>query len=240
MWQSSSSPWLCSAVMPFGVSNRIEHDGAVVRQSFAYLGLDVILDVTREVFRLVVIPSRCRRRRGDASPVSASSRSRRKYLPRTLGSQLRHGTHERACIHDVVAGANTVLYMQKPSWCFAVMTKYRCPAAFASDTHSRASNLTGLTGRPAAYSATGIRPVHDPLTDARHGLALPLARGERIEAPVDEQPEARHTPPVQPGIVPSTSAGAAYDLVRMPVGPSVLREIAGYSLLVTHFGISNE
>jgi len=41
-------------------------------------------------------------------------------------------------------GVARVANIEKPSWWRDVIVMYFTPAAFASDTHSRASNFTGL------------------------------------------------------------------------------------------------
>ena len=49
-------------------------------------------------------------------------------------------------------------YMQKPSWCLAVIVRYFWPARFASETQASASNFVGLNCLAScSYSAIGIR-----------------------------------------------------------------------------------
>jgi len=82
-----------------------------------------------------------------------------------------------------------------------VIIIYFCPALLASDTHSAAQNLTGWNlWANVSYSATGNRDpckVHDPLADARHLFAPPLARWHRIQASVDEYAELDLAPPIE-------------------------------------------
>ena len=60
-----------------------------------------------------------------------------------------------------------------------------------SCTQASASNFTGLNcfARCSYSLHRNLGAVHDPLADAGDRFALPLAGGDRIQAPVDEQAE---------------------------------------------------
>ena len=84
---------------------------------------------------------------------------------------------------------NFVSYMQKPSWCFAVMTRY-----FTAGVLGRSAPLEGvkldrveLSGKSVVLFTRHLGLELEPL--AVIGLALPLARGHGVDAPVDEHPE---------------------------------------------------
>ena len=92
--------------------------------------------------------------------------------------------------------------MAKPSQCLAVMTRYFMPAALATATHCSALNLTGLkllgVGLVLGHGDLGV--VHDPFAQAGDFLAVILAGGHGVEAPMDEHAEARLAPPGHPRV----------------------------------------
>ena len=88
---------------------------------------------------------------------------------------------------------------------------YFMPASCASCTHSSALNLTGLNCAASfSYSLTGICErfmIHSPRPSER--LPFPLAGGDRVEAPVDEQPVLRLAEPLEPLLSRRIGAGGA-------------------------------
>ena len=92
--------------------------------------------------------------------------------------------------------------MAKPSWCLAVMTMYFMPADLARATMSCALKPVGLNcggeGLVVGDGDGGV--VHDPLADAGDLLAVPVAGGDGVEAPVDEHAEAGFAPPLHAGV----------------------------------------
>src|SRR4029453_8967248 len=54
-----------------------------------------------------------------------------------------------------------------------------------------------LGGQLLVLANRNLRAVHDPLAEAERSLALPLAGGDRIQAPVNEEPVLRLAEPLQ-------------------------------------------
>ncbi len=97
------------------------------------------------------------------------------------------------------------------------------PAALMSETQASALNFVGLNGATtfALYSASGdLFDAHEVLGVAGDGLAVPLAAGAGVDAPVDEAAEFGVAPPGE-ALVAGGGGGFVPGLFRLLDGGAV-------------------
>jgi hypothetical protein len=91
--------------------------------------------------------------------------------------------------------------MARPSWCFAVDDQVTHAGAFRR-LHPfvgvEAHRVELCRDAPPVHGNRDLPDALDVLGVAAHGRSFPDARRQRIHAPVDEHPEARFAPPVEP------------------------------------------